>query len=97
MLAQTLITTYDVLMNESDSAVVVNHNDLPLMPKKDILDIEFPAAGGILINLDIESILLIDKSDEGDIERFLKAKGEFLLVSAEPDKDEPLDLWLCKA
>ena len=40
MLAQTLITTYDVLMNESDSAVVVNHNDLPLMPKKDILDIE---------------------------------------------------------
>ena len=97
MSVKTIILTYDVLMNEEDSAIVVNHKDLPVMPSKDILDIDFPMDGGIVVHIDSQDYLFIDKSDEGDIERFLKEKGEFLLVAAEPGKDEPVDLWLCKS
>jgi len=96
MAVQTLISTYDVLMNHSDSAVVIHHSDLPVMPNKDILDIHFPNDGGITIIIDHGDTLHIEKSDGGDIESFLKEKGEFLLVAAEPDQDEPINIWLCK-
>jgi len=92
----TIINTYDVLMNHEDSAVIVNFKDLPKMPDVDVLNINYPDEGGINIDLGSKKSILIGKSDEGDIERFLEAKGTFLLVAAEPDQDEPIDLWLCK-
>lgn len=94
---QRLVQTYDVIISDSsEHAVMINAADMPSQPSSDLIKATFPAGGGIAIDLCNGDSLFLAPSDNGDIEKRLKQRPNFLFATGEPSKAEPTGLWLCQ-